>query len=313
MSTLRDFSQYPIRRNKAKKILNQLYHHGKYENRRGFATPDLFKDLGEKGGIGVAQPAFHGMLVEMQGLGWVKMRKEGRRTFSIELVEVPEDWEPETEKQPEPAPVVEATVTEPPYVTETGKVLDEPAIEALVEEAETGYDISAQAEAQELGMRPGRLAARIERTLPGMVEEAVANALMGILKSLIPPREIVKEDTESAGQIQVLRSKIQELDADLRVERQMHDAAREELNRELRKSYSITEGSPLGVRDVQESYRELARHALQQGWTISRTSGSHLRWRSPIGKVVFTGSTDSDWRSVKNARADLEKAGLPKQ
>lgn len=57
-------------------------------------------------------------------------------------------------------------------------------------------------------------------------------------------------------------------------------------------------------------WQKLISAARAQGWTIEVRRNSHLKWVSPDGKSVFTSSTPSDHRAVKNARRDLRKAGL---
>ena len=283
-----DVVSFEERKVKVRAVLNYLYNHGKIEDKSGRATTILYGGLDH---IGLNLKNMNTLTNLMQEAGWIKKEVRGKRTFLIELVDFPEDWEP-TEQVEE---VLLAPVVEPGP--------------SLNPEPEMG----ARQEADELGMRPGRLAARLEKQIPGMVQEAVANALMGLLQTLIPPREIVVHDDSATSKIEALESRLAGVEEDLRVEQQMHDATRSQLNTELRRSYTISEGSPLGPSDMQEAYRDLARHAINHGWTISRTSGSHFRWRSPVGKVVFTGSSDSDWRSVRNTRADLENAGMPKQ
>ncbi len=61
---------------------------------------------------------------------------------------------------------------------------------------------------------------------------------------------------------------------------------------------------------VPRMFRPLAQRALAQGWTIEKTSKSHLRWQAPTGEVVFTASTPSDRRVVMNVRSDLRRRGL---
>jgi hypothetical protein len=46
------------------------------------------------------------------------------------------------------------------------------------------------------------------------------------------------------------------------------------------------------------------------GWTVSLTGGGHYRIKPPAGRLLFVPSTPSDWRSIRNARADLRKLGL---
>ena len=62
---------------------------------------------------------------------------------------------------------------------------------------------------------------------------------------------------------------------------------------------------------VPEPLRTLARTARRARWTITHTGSGHLRWRPADGLVVITPSTPNGGRrSVKNARAELKRAGL---
>lgn len=57
----------------------------------------------------------------------------------------------------------------------------------------------------------------------------------------------------------------------------------------------------------------LVRDAKRQGWTVSRTRGSHLRFCPPPSKpgpCIFGPGTPSDSRGIKNLRAHLRRAGL---
>lgn len=56
---------------------------------------------------------------------------------------------------------------------------------------------------------------------------------------------------------------------------------------------------------------ELRRKAQQQGFTISRTGKSHLRWVAPNGAFTITSSTPSDGRQViQNITRDLKSIGF---
>jgi hypothetical protein len=53
------------------------------------------------------------------------------------------------------------------------------------------------------------------------------------------------------------------------------------------------------------------RTAVRRGWTITRTSSGHLKWRAPDGSVAtVTPSTPGEGRAIANTRADLRRAGL---
>ena len=60
------------------------------------------------------------------------------------------------------------------------------------------------------------------------------------------------------------------------------------------------------------SKRELSatlRAIRAQGWAIETTGGGHLKLIPRSGGPVFTGSTPSDCRAIKNLRALLRRRG----
>ncbi|GAA1981380.1 hypothetical protein GCM10009799_03090 [Nocardiopsis rhodophaea] len=59
-----------------------------------------------------------------------------------------------------------------------------------------------------------------------------------------------------------------------------------------------------------EQLRGLARAARAAGWRIERRRSGHLAWIPPRGPRLFTSSTPSDRRSVRNDVAMLRRAGL---
>lgn len=61
---------------------------------------------------------------------------------------------------------------------------------------------------------------------------------------------------------------------------------------------------------IPKEYRPLAARAIAQDWTIEPTKGGHLKWTNPQGRPVFTPSTPSDWRSLKNVIRKLKHKGL---
>ncbi|EKY3918165.1 type II toxin-antitoxin system HicA family toxin [Yersinia enterocolitica] len=52
----------------------------------------------------------------------------------------------------------------------------------------------------------------------------------------------------------------------------------------------------------------LIEFALSEGWSVSRTSGGHLKFIKPGLPPIFTSSTASDHRTERNARAMLRRA-----
>jgi hypothetical protein len=54
----------------------------------------------------------------------------------------------------------------------------------------------------------------------------------------------------------------------------------------------------------------LAKQAIRQGWTITKTNGGHLRWTSPSGSFFFSALTPSDPRTIKNLQRDLRVNGF---
>ena len=57
--------------------------------------------------------------------------------------------------------------------------------------------------------------------------------------------------------------------------------------------------------------RALVELAEAQGWTVTPTRKSHLRFASPDGvHLVIASGTASDRRATKNLRAQLRRAGL---
>ncbi len=57
--------------------------------------------------------------------------------------------------------------------------------------------------------------------------------------------------------------------------------------------------------------KALVKKAEQQGWTVTRTRGDHLKWLSPNGGTpYFSSKTPSDKRAIANMSQDLRRKGL---
>lgn len=57
-------------------------------------------------------------------------------------------------------------------------------------------------------------------------------------------------------------------------------------------------------------FKRLIKDAEKAGWTVEPSRGGHLKWKAPTGAVVFSASTPSDHRAIKNHLSLLRKAGL---
>lgn len=59
--------------------------------------------------------------------------------------------------------------------------------------------------------------------------------------------------------------------------------------------------------------KQLLRKLRKLGWQVDKTQGQHYRCVSPVtGEAVIFSSTPSDHRNLKNIKADLRRAGLPR-
>lgn len=59
--------------------------------------------------------------------------------------------------------------------------------------------------------------------------------------------------------------------------------------------------------------RQTMERAEKFGFTITPTRNSHYKWYPPNGgPVIFSPSTPSDYRGLKNLEAQLRRAGLPR-
>lgn len=59
-----------------------------------------------------------------------------------------------------------------------------------------------------------------------------------------------------------------------------------------------------------KDWKDLKRTATRDGWRVITTGRNHLKWLSPDGRtMLFTGATPSDWRAIKNHKANMKRAG----
>jgi hypothetical protein len=60
--------------------------------------------------------------------------------------------------------------------------------------------------------------------------------------------------------------------------------------------------------DLQRLLSAVAEQAHARLISIRRTNGGHVQARFDRGAPLFTGSTPSDWRSIKNFKAQAKRA-----
>lgn len=53
---------------------------------------------------------------------------------------------------------------------------------------------------------------------------------------------------------------------------------------------------------------KLVETARNRGWSVTRSPGGHLRLTHPNGALVYTASTPSDGRAIRNIGADIARA-----
>jgi predicted RNA binding protein YcfA (HicA-like mRNA interferase family) len=267
-----------------------------------FDTPELEHLLRSSG------PKMHILHLLKEG-GWIDYEMNGKRVKWIQL----------TEDVP-PEPVV--------LITSGGKLLTDDDIQKLADEAERGYDVehikSVNNEADELGMRPGRLAHRIEQSIPLLVKTAVNDALgdmiAGVLNSMgyyfgVSPEDYqqLEQQNEILEQRNALAdSREEELRERIVVLEGWVDWLNEQTEARMLRSNEGQIASRENLRPSQlpEEIREYARLALEQGWMIRRTRGGHVAWRSPNGHTCIDAHTGSDPRGVDNHKARLRRFGL---
>ena len=61
---------------------------------------------------------------------------------------------------------------------------------------------------------------------------------------------------------------------------------------------------------IPEPFRDAGKAARKARWSVTRTKGSHLKWKPPAGQFIITPSTPGDPRGIRNSLSALRAAGL---
>ena len=62
------------------------------------------------------------------------------------------------------------------------------------------------------------------------------------------------------------------------------------------------------LRGAHESVRRLAKFAIAEGWTLTRSNSGHLKFSKAGFPPIFTSCSPSDHRTERNTRAQLRRA-----
>ncbi len=57
-----------------------------------------------------------------------------------------------------------------------------------------------------------------------------------------------------------------------------------------------------------DDYKALRREYEGYGWQFTKTNGNHIKGMGPRGELVFLSLTPSDYRALKEMRANMQRA-----
>jgi len=224
---------------------------------------------------------------------WIEMDRRGKRTPWIRLKH-PEAVA-ELIGQPTASPNGDTETTGPSVVAGPAEPTHEPP---MLAHGGDGEELA--------GVRPGRLLARVENTLPGIVMDAVQTALkaerdivynaQGYWYGINPDQyHAYEQDNERLhSEVAKLQSTIESISAENRRLQSMVDYMGDLEDERLRRSNDgqIASKKSMTVNQVPEQYRTVARAALEQQWNIRPCRGAgHIAWINPDGKMTFSAST----------------------
>jgi hypothetical protein len=64
---------------------------------------------------------------------------------------------------------------------------------------------------------------------------------------------------------------------------------------------------------MKRDLHRLLAEARHRSWVTELTNSGHWRLMGPERQLLFTGSTPSDWRSLRNLRQDIRRAERRRQ
>lgn len=69
----------------------------------------------------------------------------------------------------------------------------------------------------------------------------------------------------------------------------------------------IRKKQPGLTRRASKEMRDLAKDATRHGWSVETLGSGHIRFTKPGRKPLVTGPTSTDWRTIRNMRAAIER------
>lgn len=272
--------------------LDELHRRGGVvEDKSGRVVSELYEAV--KDNVEMGQTTFGGaFLNKMQDLGIVEVERRGKRTFRVEVVAYPVDvtrWLP-MGLRPQPD-------------METHSESEAPGHSEVIEEDE----------AEVLGARPGRLAARLEKSIPDLVAQAVTQAVDNKFDQMIRGMGYVlpteaSHNNQYIGVVNALEAALDEAEEKLRVEQILHEYTRQERNRLMAEEGGTIKAGTLQPSQLHKSLQDIAKWAIDNGFTIQHTNGGHIVFKHGNGGMpIYSASTPSDYRGQLNLKADLNR------
>ena len=69
----------------------------------------------------------------------------------------------------------------------------------------------------------------------------------------------------------------------------------------------IRKKQPGLTRRAGKEIRQLAKEATARGWSVETLGSGHIRFTKAGRKALVTGPTSTDWRTIKNLRAAIDR------
>ncbi len=70
---------------------------------------------------------------------------------------------------------------------------------------------------------------------------------------------------------------------------------------------AIRKKHPGLTRRASKEIRQLAKEGMARGWSVETLGSGHIRFTKPGRKALVTGPTSTDWRTIKNLLAAIER------